>query len=66
MVQANVTDASLTIPAAKRVHSAQAWYKKSDYPVIQLFAHHRDNASFQESQLRLNPESTTGFDLEFD
>lgn len=66
MVQANLNGASLTIPAANRVHSAQAWYKRSDYPVIQLFAHNLDNASFQESQVRLNPESTTGFDFEYD
>jgi len=66
MVQADLTGASLTIPAAKRVHSAQAWYKNSVDPVLQLFAHDLDNASFQESQVRINPESTTRFDFEFD
>ncbi len=66
MVQADLADASLTIPAANRVHSAQAWYKKTNDPVLQLFAHDLDNNSFQESQVRVNPEATTGFDFEFD
>jgi len=66
MVQASLTGASLTIPAAKRVHSAQAWYKKTSDPVLQLFARDLDNNSFQESQVRVNPEATTGFDFEFD
>ncbi|MDO9253922.1 MAG: T9SS type A sorting domain-containing protein [Bacteroidales bacterium] len=66
MVQADLDGASLTIPAANRVHSAQAWYKKSSDPVIKLFAHDLNNGSFQESQVRVNQEATTGFDFEFD
>ena len=66
MVQADLADASITIPAANRVHSAQAWYKKTNDPVLQLFAHDLDNDSYQESQVRINTESTTGFDSEFD
>ncbi len=57
---------SFTIPAVKRVHSAQDWYKNSDYPVVKLFAHNLDDPSFQESQIRFNPQSTSDFDLEFD
>jgi len=66
MVQVTGGTGSLTIPAAKRVHNSQAWYKNSDYPVLQLFARNLDNPSFQESQIRFNPASTTGFDIESD
>jgi hypothetical protein len=66
MVQASGGTGSLTIPATKRTHNAQSWYKTSDYPVIKLFAKNLDNPSFQESQVRFNPASTSGFDLEFD
>ncbi|MEI6436473.1 MAG: T9SS type A sorting domain-containing protein [Bacteroidota bacterium] len=66
MVQVTTASGSLTIPAAQRIHSAQSWYKSSDYPVIKLFAHNLDNPSFQESQVRFNPASTTGFDVEHD
>ena len=60
------TTGSLTIPAANRTHSAQNWYKNSEYPVIKLLAHNLDYPSFQESQVRFNPNSTTGFDKAYD
>ena len=66
MVHVNSGTGSLTIPEIMRVHSAQVWYKKSTYPVIRLIAHNPGNSSFQESQVRLNPESTAGFDFEYD
>ncbi len=66
IVQASGGTGMLTIPAAKRSHNAQAWYKDSDYPVIKLFAHNLDFPSFQESQVRFNPEATVGFDPEHD
>jgi hypothetical protein len=66
MVQVTTAPGSLTIPAAKRVHSSQAWYKNSDYPVIQLFAHDLTDQSFQESQIRVNPESTFAFEAALD
>jgi hypothetical protein len=53
---------SLTIPASKRVHDAQSWFKDADYPVIRLFARNMDNPSFQECQVRFNPLSTRDFD----
>jgi len=66
MVQASGGIGSLNIPAAKRTHNAQAWYKNSGYPVIQLFAVNLVDSSFQESQIRFNPEATVGFDIEHD
>jgi len=66
MVQATADDASLTIPASKRVHSSQAFYKDSGYPLIKLKANNIDNPSAQESEIRFNPESTLEWDMEFD
>jgi hypothetical protein len=66
MVQVSSGTGSITIPSVKRVHSAQAWYKNSNYPVIKLFARNLDKPSFQETLLRFNPASTQGFDHEYD
>jgi len=66
MVQVSDGTGSLNIPATKRTHNAQSWYKNSDYPVIMLYATNLDNPSFQESQVRFNPSSTGEFDLEYD
>jgi hypothetical protein len=57
---------SLTIPASKRVHGTQAWYKESDYPVIKILARNLSLPSFQESQIRFNPLSTNDFDSDYD
>jgi M6 family metalloprotease-like protein len=66
MVQVNSSPGSITIPANSRVHHAQAWYKKSTYPVLYLLARNLDNPSFQESQVRFNPAATLGFDPDHD
>ncbi len=66
LVKVTAAPGSVTIPAAKRTHSAQAWYKNSDYPVIRLLAYNLDYPSYQESQVRFNPMSSEGFDNEFD
>ncbi len=66
MVQVLSGTGSLTIPASARVHNAQGWYKNMNYPVVSLFAHNTDNPSFQESQVRFNPEATEGFDNDSD
>ena len=68
MVQATADDASLTIPASKRIHNSQAFYKTSryEYPIIKLKANNIDNPSAQESEIRFNPESTNEWDMEFD
>ena len=68
MVQATADDASLTIPASKRVHNSQEFYKNSryGYPIIKLKANNMDNPSAQESEIRFNPESTNEWDMVFD
>ena len=66
MVEVSLAPGSLTIPASKRVHSSQAFYKNTEYPYVKLKANNLDIPSFQESQLLFNPESTTGYEREFD
>jgi hypothetical protein len=66
MVQVSGGTGSLTIPAAKRIHGSTAFYKNPVFPIIRLKANNLDIPSFQESQVRFNPQSTIGFDLEFD
>jgi hypothetical protein len=56
------TIGSLTIPAGRRVHGDQLWYKAEEAPAIRLYAKNLDNLSFQESQVRFNPHATTEFD----
>ena len=65
MVQVNTAPGSLTIPASARVHSSQAFYKSSDQKMI-LTARNLDFGSAQESVVENNPNSTNGFDLEYD
>ena len=65
MVQASGGTGTLTIPEAKRTHGG-TFYKSAEYPIIKLKAYNLDNPSFQESQLRFNPESTNEWDMEFD
>ena len=60
------TTGSLTIPAGRRIHGNQLWYKTEEAPAIRLYARNLDNFSFQESQLRFNPHATTEFDPEAD
>ena len=57
---------SLTIPASKRIHDNQSWFKEPGDPVIKLRARSMDHPSFQESQVRFNTLSTDDFDPEFD
>jgi hypothetical protein len=66
MAQVTNVSNSVTIPSAKRTHSAQAFYKQSEYPIIKLFAKNLDDLSYQESQIRFNPASTEDYDYEFD
>ena len=66
MVQASGGTGTLTIPKAERIHSATVFYKSSEYPIIKLKATNIDYPSAQESQLRFNPKSTFGWDMEFD
>jgi len=56
----------LVMPANRRIHSSQSWYKSGEAPVIRLFARNLDKPSFQESQVRFNPLATQEFDPSFD
>jgi len=66
MVYVSSSTNSITIPASKRTHSLEAWYKSTEYPVVTLVAKNLDNPSYQECQVRFNPVSTSDFDLEYD
>lgn len=66
MVYVSSPTNSITISASKRTHSIEPWYKSTGYPVVTLVAKNLDNPSYQECQVRFNPGSTPGFDLEYD
>lgn len=66
MVQVSEGTGSLTIPKTKRTHSETSFYKNPDFPIIKLKANNLDNPSFQETQLLFNPQSTDGYEMEFD
>lgn len=57
--------ASLTIPAAARVHDATAWYK-SEQGSITLVAYDRVNNTAQQSIIRLNDLASEGYDAAYD
>jgi len=57
---------SITIPAASRLHNAQAWYKNASQEKILLVASPLDGSSFQETIIILNPNATAGYDFDFD
>ncbi len=62
----NALSGSVTIPESKRVHSSQAFYKNTGFPIIKLKAVNLDNPSFQESQLLFNPNSSVGYEAQYD
>lgn len=66
MVQVSSGTGSLTLPASKRDHSAQAFYKTAISPRIMLVASPLDKSSGQQSTIYFNPEATENFDLAFD
>lgn len=66
MVQVtNNAGGSLTIPASKRQHSAQAFYK-STASGFMLTARSHEAGNAQESRIIENPDATTGFDVMLD
>ena len=65
MVQVSSGTGSLTLPASKRNHSLQPFYK-SAMPHLKLTVHNYTNGSAQESTVYFNPSATTGFDLMYD
>ncbi|MFZ4546025.1 MAG: GEVED domain-containing protein [Bacteroidales bacterium] len=65
MVQVANGSGNLTLPASKRVHSSQAFYKSTEKK-IKLIAHNMDLGNAQESNVAITPEATEGFDLMYD
>jgi hypothetical protein len=55
----------LAIPASKRVHSTQAFYKSAEQ-YIKLIAHNIELGNAQESNVIITPNATEGFDLMYD
>ncbi|MBI9036531.1 MAG: T9SS type A sorting domain-containing protein [Bacteroidales bacterium] len=66
MVYVTGSTNSLTIPTADRTHNSQAWYKDVDVNTIKLTAIDPEGSTAQESIIKFNENSTTGFDNEFD
>ncbi|MBE0661483.1 MAG: T9SS type A sorting domain-containing protein [Bacteroidales bacterium] len=65
MVQVSEGTGSLTIPAAKRVHSIQAFYK-STVSGMMLTARSHTAGNAQEARIVINPDATNGFDQMYD
>jgi len=65
MVQATSGTGSLTLPASKRVHSSQAFFK-SDLPGVKLIAHVTGSANGQESTVYFSSDASVGFDAMYD
>ena len=68
MVQAlNGGGGCLVLASGNRTHSGNGFYKSSlSYPVLKVRVSDPQNASCQETQIRLNPESTEGLDDRYD
>jgi hypothetical protein len=65
MVQVSTGTGSLTIPAEKKVHTSQDFYKSSS-SAFMLTAISQSAGNAQESKIVINPESTSGYDFMFD
>lgn len=66
MVEVTDFPGSLTIPAAKRIHSIMPFQKQTQLPMIELTARNLDHASFQKSLLCVNPMATNSYDMKYD
>ena len=67
MVQVSSGTGSLTLPATKRDHSTQAFYKNTTaIPRIVLMAAPFDRSTGQQATICFIPEATESFDLAFD
>jgi len=65
MVMVSSATGSLKLPATKRTHSAQGFYKSS-IPHLQLVARNTNVGNAQESNIIFNPDATASFDLMYD
>ena len=66
MVEVVSGTGSLTIPAIKRVHDAQAFYKSADVEALKFIARNMDAGNAQECNVVFNIDATPGFDLMYD
>ena len=68
MVYTGSSGGSLTIPADARVHSTQDWYKSQQESTDMILLTARDNEAntAQQTKIRLHPEATFDFDLQYD
>ncbi len=59
---------TITIPLAARAHSTTDWYKNAgnDMEKLMLTVSSTDNTTYVETMVVINPESTPGFDMEYD
>ncbi|MBK7030715.1 MAG: PKD domain-containing protein, partial [Bacteroidales bacterium] len=65
MVQVVSGTGSLVLPASKRIHSDQPFYKSSA-PHIKLLVKNLESGSAQESHVYFNADASNGFDLKYD
>jgi hypothetical protein len=68
MVHVSSATNTITIPLAARAHSTTDWYKNAgnDMEKLMLTASSSDNTTYVETMVVINPESTPGFDMEYD
>ena len=66
MVSVDLSNNSITIPAASRTHNNNNWLKSKEEPGFLLLASEQDGNSVQENKILINPASTIGFDFEYD
>lgn len=64
-VYSDQNNIGLTIPAAARVHDGQNWYKSSGNRIL-LTAKAIGSEMVQRSVVKVKPQATEGFDLQFD
>ena len=66
MIHVTSATNSLTIPVASKTSSSANWLKASEVPQLALIARPITNTSAQEFKLRIEPESSPGYDPYWD
>ncbi len=62
----NASTGSLTIDSDDRTHDSHNWYKSLETNKIELTVYDDDGGTSQESIIKVNQESTIGFDSKYD
>ncbi|MCX6231694.1 MAG: endonuclease [Bacteroidetes bacterium] len=65
-VRTTVSNVSLTIPSAARTHTAQAFSKSSQVPLLSLTVSNAVNTCRDIASIVINEQATTEYDLKFD